>query len=244
MNRRRLLLAAALFLLTFLASPPAAFSGTKLDLSPYLGQLRMPGDFKVYTWDTGAQRTVTVLETMPWSKGWAVLVGTELTGTPDGDSAWLSESYLIPGKQLLTGGQDFGSYQFLVAKPAKGLKLFTTLGKVQRIKAKATLVANGQAVGAVLRVGAWVAEDFEKVETPSGTYPGALRARSSSGIRIVDAFGGDFVYFYDETLWYAETFGLVKVETHLDYYEHGIFVEERDWMESLSSGSLGGVPFP
>lgn len=243
MTLRRLPLAAALLVLANLVSTLPAFSATKLDLSPYLGQLRMPGDFKVYTWSTGGQRKVTTLDVQPWAKGWAFRVESELTGTPDGDSVSTSEGYLIPGKQVLSGSQHFEGFDFVVSKPSKGLKLLTTLGKVQRTKVRAALVVNGQLAGGVARIGEWMAEGFEDVTTPSGAYPGALRARARSGVGIFDGFG-EIVFLYDETLWYAEEFGLVKAQTSVETWENGVLTDTQKWTESLASGSLGGVPFP
>jgi hypothetical protein len=243
MHLRFLRRASALFLLASLAGAPPAFSATKLDLSPYLGQLRQPGDFKVYAWSTGGTRTVTTLDVQPWTKGWAFRVESELAGTPGGDSVSTFESYLIPGRQLLSGSQHFDGFDFAVSKPAKGLKLFTTPGKVQRTKAKAALLVNGQQVGAVLRLGAWIAEGFETVTTPSGTHPGALRARSFSGIGIFDGFD-EYVHLYDETLWYAEELGLVKAQTRVETWVNGVLTDTQKWTETLASGSLDGVPFP
>jgi len=243
MALRRSALSTAILALSILASALPAFTATKLDLSPYLGQLRMPGDFKVYAWSTGGQRTVTTLAVQPWAKGWAFLVESKLTGTPGGDSISNYESYLIPGKQLLSGSQFFEDFAFVVSKPTKGLKLLTTLAKPQQTKAKAALLVNGLLAGGVQRVAVWGAQGFEAVTTPSGSYAGALRARAASGVRIVDGFG-EHVYFYDETLWYAETFGLVKVQTQVESYENGVLTDTQAWTEELASGSLGGVPFP
>jgi hypothetical protein len=238
MDLRRLLLVTALCALALPAS-----AGTKLDLSPYLGQLRMVGDFKVYTWSSSGQRKVTTLDVQPWAKGWTFLVESELTGTPEGDSLTTSEAYLIPGKQLLSGSQHFEGFDFVVSKPSKGLKLLTTLGKAQRTKARAALVVNGQPAGGVARIGEWTAEGFETVATPSGTYPNALRAHSFSGVGIFDGFV-EIVFLFDETFWYAEEFGLVKAQTSAETWENGVLTDTRKWTESLASGSLGGVPFP
>jgi hypothetical protein len=235
---------ATLILLASLLVPAApALAGTKLDLAPYLGRVRMPGDFKVFTWSTGGQRTVTTLDAQPWSKGWAFLTEHEITGTGDADGVSTSESYLIPGKQLLGGSQHFEDFDFVVSKPSKGLKLSGALGKLQRTKSKAALVVDGMTVGDVLRLAVWMPDGFETVTTPSGTYPSALRARSFSGVGIFDGFG-EYVYLYEDWLWYAPDVGLVKVETTVEYYENGAFVESVSWTESLASGSLGGVPFP
>jgi hypothetical protein len=237
------LLAAALCLLASLAPAPPAAAGTTLDLSPYLGQVRAPGEFKVYAWSTGGTRTVTTLAAEPWAKGWKFRVESRLAGTPDGDSVSTYESYLIPGKQLLSGSQHFEGFDFWHTKPAKGLRLLTTLGKPQRTKSKALLVVNGFLAGGVLRRGAWVAEGFESVTTPSGEHPNALRARAFSGLGIYDGFD-EIVFVYDETLWYAEGFGLVKAQTRVETWENGALAEAQKWIESLASGSLGGVPFP
>jgi hypothetical protein len=203
----------------------------------------MPGDFKVYAWTTGGTRTVTTLDVQPWTKGWAYLSESRLVGTPGGDSVSTYESYLIPGKQLLGGSQYFEDFDFVVAKPSKGLKLLTTLGKLQRTKARAALVVNGQVVGGVARIGEWMAEGFGDVTTPSGTYPGALRARALSGIGIFDGFD-ELVFLYDETFWYAEQVGLVRVQTSVETWENGVLTDTQKWTEQLASGSLGGVPFP
>jgi hypothetical protein len=238
MRLRRLLLATALLALALPAS-----AGTKLDLSPYLGVVRMPGDFKVYAWSTGGTRTVTTLDAQPWTKGWAFLSESKLVGTPNGDSVTTYEGYLIPGKQLLSGSQYFKEFDLVVAKPSKGLKLVTSLGKVQRTRARAALVVNGQVAGAAARIGEWMAEGFEAVTTPSGSYPNALRAHALSGVGIFDG-SNEVVFLYDETLWYAEVFGLVKAETRVETWENGVLTDEQAWTESLASGSLGGVPFP
>jgi hypothetical protein len=236
-------LASALFLLASLAGAPPAFSGTKLDLSPYLGQLRQPGDFKVYAWSTGGTRTVTTLDVQPWTKGWSFRVESELAGTPGGDSVSTFESYLIPGKQLLSGSQHFAGFDFWHARPAKGLRLVTPFGRPQRTKSKALLVVNGFLAGGVLRRAAWVAEGFESVTTPSGEHPNALRARAFSGLGIYDGFD-EIVFLYDETLWYAEGFGLVKAQTRVETWQNGALEKTQKWIESLASGRLGGVPFP
>lgn len=238
MTLRRL---APVALLLALALPASA--GTRLDLSPYLGQLRTPGDFKVYAWSTGGTRTVTTLDVRPWAKGWAYRSESRLVGTPDGDSVSSYESYVIPGKQLLGGSQYFEGFAFVLAKPSKGLKLSTTLGKVQRTKARAALVVNGQLAGGVARIGEWMAEGFETVTTPSGTYPDALRARSYSGVGIFDGFD-EVVFLYDEVFWYAEGFGLVKAQTSAETWQNGALTDTRKWTEELASGSLGGLPFP
>ena len=230
----------ATLLLAF-ALPTSA--GTKLDLSPYLAPPRMPGDFKVYGWSTGGTRTVTTLDVRPWAKGWAYLSESRLVGTPDGDSVSTSEGYLIPGKQVLGGSQHFEGFDFVVEKPSKGLKLLTTLGKVQRMKARAALVVNGRLAGSVARIGEWMADGFEDVTTPSGSYGNALRARSRSGVGIFDGFD-EIVFLYDETFWYAEGFGLVKAQTSAETWENGVLADTQKWTESLASGSLGGVPFP
>jgi hypothetical protein len=237
MSLPRLLLAAAL-----LAALPAS-AGTKLDLSPYLGPLRMAGDFKIFSWDTGGTRTVTTLDVQPWAKGWAFLTESRLVGTPEGDSIATSESYLIPGKQLLRGDQHFEGFSFVLAKPSRGLKLVTSLGKVQRTKARAALLVNGQLAGGVARIGDWMADGFETVTTPSGSYPNALRALSSSGVGIFDGFD-ELIFLYDETFWYAEEVGLVKAQTSVETWENGVLTDKATWTESLASGSLGGVPFP
>ena len=238
MTLRPLSLATALLLLALPAS-----AGTKLDLSPYLAPPRMAGDFKAYAWTTGGTRTVTTLDVQPWTKGWAYLSESRLVGTPGGDSVSTYESYLIPGKQLLGGSQYFEDFDFVVAKPSKGLKLSTTPGKVQRTKARAALVVNGQLAGGVARIGEWMAEGFETVSTPSGTYPGALRARSHSGVGIFDGFD-EVVFLYEEILWYAEGFGLVKAQTSAETWQNGVLTDTQKWTEELASGSLGGVPFP
>lgn len=82
MSLRPPALAAALCLLASLAPAPPAAAGTKLDLSPYLGQVRQPGDFEVYAWSTGGTRTVTTLAAEPWAKGkgWAFRVESRLVG--------------------------------------------------------------------------------------------------------------------------------------------------------------------
>ena len=236
MHLLRLLLATAL-----LALPASA--GTKLDLSPYLGPLRMAGDFRVYAWSTGGTRTVTTLEAQPWAKGWAFLSESRLVGTPDGDSVSTYESYLIPGKQLLGGSQYFEDFDIVVAKPSKGLKLATSLGKVQRLRARATLVVNGGLAGGAVRIAEWMAQGFESVTTPSGTYSNALRAHSYSGVGISDGFD-EVVFLFEETLWYAEQIGLVKAQTSAETWENGVLTDKATWTESLASGSLGGVPFP
>jgi hypothetical protein len=232
-----------LILLAGLLPAPAARAATKLDLTPYLGLVRMPGDFKVFTWSTGGQRTVTTLDVQPWSKGWAFVTESVVTGTGDGDGTSTSEGYLIPGKQLLGGSQHFESFDFVTRKPSKGLGLSGALGKMQRLKSRAALVVNGAQVGVVLRLAGWMPDGFENVTTPSGTYTAALRVRSLSGVGIADGFG-EYVYLYDEWLWYAAGVGLVQAETRVEYYEDGALVETRSWTESLASGSLGGVPFP
>jgi hypothetical protein len=224
-----------------LALPASA--GTKLDLSPYLGQLRMPGDFKVYAWTTGGTRTVTTLDVQPWAKGWVFRVESRLVGTPNGPSVSTYESYLIPGKQLLIGSQSFEDFAFVLAKPSKGLRLLGALGKVQRTKGRAALVVNGRVAGGVARLGEWMAEGFETVTTPSGTYPNALRARSFSGVGISDGIS-QVVFLYDEILWYAEGVGLVEAQTSAETWENGVLTDTQKWTEELASGSLGGVPFP
>jgi hypothetical protein len=236
----RLLLATALLALPL---PAAAAAATKIDLSPYLATQRMAGDFKVYAWSTGGTRTVTTLDVQPWWKGWAYLSESKLEGTPGGDSVSTYEGYLLPGRQLLGGSQFFESFAFVVAKPSKGLRLVTSLGKVQRTRSRAALLVSGQVAGAAARVGAWMAEGFETVTTPSGTYPDALRALSSSGVGIFDGFD-EVIFVYDETLWYAEGVGLVKAQTTVETYENGVLTDTRKWTEQLASGSLGGVPFP
>src|SRR5512145_2205036 len=92
----RILLAAA----WLVASP--SFAGTKFDLSPYVANMSMEGDHRVFDRSTGGQRTVTVLEVVPWTKGWKEVLESETTGTDD-DGTSMSENYLIPGKQLLSG---------------------------------------------------------------------------------------------------------------------------------------------
>ena len=238
MTLRRLPLAAALLLFALPAT-----AGTKLDLSPYLSPARAPGDFKVYAWTTGGTRTVTTLDVQPWTKGWAYLSESRLVGTPDGDSVSTYESYVIPGKQLLGGSQYFEDFAIVLAKPSKGLKLLATPGKVQRTKARAALVVNGQLAGGVTRIGEWMAEGFETVTTPSGTYPDALRARSYSGVGIFDGFD-EIVFLYEEIFWYAEGFGLVKAQTIAETWQNGVLADTQKWTEELASGSLGGVPFP
>jgi hypothetical protein len=242
MALRRLPLTLSLIAAILTTAAPA-LAATKLDLTPYLGQLRMPGDFKVFTWSTGGQRKVTTLDARPWGKGWAFLTEQEVTGTADADGTSISEGYLIPGKQLLAGSQRFEEFGFVVAKPSKGLRLSGALGKLQRMKSKAALVVNGAQVGGVLRLAAWMPDGFETVTTPSGTYASALRARAASGIGVYDSLG-EHVFLYDEWLWYADSIGLVKVQTSFEYWENGVLVESRFWTESLASGSLGGVAFP
>jgi hypothetical protein len=238
MPLRLLLLATAL---CALASPASA--GTKLDLSPYLAPPRMAGDFKVFAWNTGGTRTVTTLDVQPWAKGWAYLSESRLLGTPGGDSVSTYDSYLIPGKQLLSGGQVFEDFEIAVAKPSKGLRLAGSLGKVQRTKARALVLVGGQVAGAAARAGAWMADGFETIATPGGTWPNALRALSSSAVGIFDGIG-ETIFVYEETLWYAEGVGLVKAQTSVETWENGVLTDTQKWIEQLASGSLGGVPFP
>lgn len=239
--RPRFLPLTLILLAALLLPSPQALAATKLDLTPYLGQMRTPGDFKIYAWDTGGQSKVTTLEVQPWSKGGRLRTTEEITGTGDSDGVVTRESYLIPGRQLFGGSQFFEGISIEVSKPTKGLKLFGAFGKVQRLKSKAALVAaNGVQVGDVLRLGAWAAEGYENVTTPSGTYTAALRGRAFSGVGIYDAFG-ELVFFYDEVLWYAPAIGLVKVDTYFERWENGVRREARFWTESLSSYSLSGI---
>jgi hypothetical protein len=223
MHLRRLLLATA-----FLALPASA--ATKLDLSPYLAPQRTAGDFKVYVWSRGGTRTVTTLDVQPWRKGWAYDSESRLVGTPDGDRISTYEGYVLPGKQLLVGSQFFEGFAFVVAKPSKGLRLVTSLGKVQRTRSRAALRVGGQVAGAAVRAGAWMADGFEMVTTPSGTYPNALRALSSSGVGVFDG-SDDVIFVYDETLWYGEGVGLVNVQTTVETYENGVRTETQKWTE-------------
>ena len=222
------LLFPILLALALLGSATPGFSGEKLDLSPYLGNLREPGDFKVYSLSMGGQRTVTTLEVQPWSKGWLGVFESTITGAgAEYDGTSIAEEYLIPGRQLLSGSEflDSGAI-FFVSKPAKGLRLLVTPEKVQRFKKKAAVLLNGRQIGVAQRLGSWVADGYETVATPSGSYPAALRARAFSGLGIEDGFGA-YVYLWDQTLWYTEGRGLIRSQVSLEYYENGVADPDR-----------------
>jgi hypothetical protein len=235
----------ALLVLGMLAATAPAHAGAKLDLSPYLGTLRMPGDFKVYALSMGGQRTVTTLDVQPTPKGWLGVFESTIAGAgPDYDGTSASVEYLIPGKQLLSGNEFLdGGIIFVPRKPAKGLRLLMTPGKPQRVKKKMAVVLNGVQIGIAERLGSWVDVGYETVSTPSGTYPNALLARALSSLAIQDGYG-TYAYLWDQKLWYAEGVGLVHSEVSLRYYENGSLVRTDAWGEQLSSGSIGGVPFP
>lgn len=241
------LLAAAL-----LAGP--SYAGTKFDLSPYFGTMSAPGDFKVFTRSTGGQRKVTVLAVEPWAKGWREVVRSETTGT--GDDRWsVSEGYLIPGKQLLSGDEvSDNGFAFRVRKPVKDLRLWITPGKAQRISQKARAFFDGFYAGKLESRGTWWIDDFETVETPSGSYEKALRARavSQTRLRVIRGAvgcsngicGGDLLRVSERTSWHAAGLGLVRAEYYVESFVDGQLVDAETWSEALSSGSIGNGPFP
>jgi hypothetical protein len=238
--------ALRLLLLASLVVAAPSLAAEKLDLSPYLGGTGTPGDFRVFSRSTGGQRKVTLLSLEVWKKGWKGVAMAEVTGAGDLDGTQLYEGYLIPGKQLLDGNVYFeNGLAIVLRKPAKGLKLWTTLGKAQRIKQKGRLQQNGVDVASSRLAGEWLAEGFETVTTPSGSYEEALRAQAVSLVTLENRrFGVKIVELDTTTLWYAAGVGLVKRVIAVEGYENGTLVFDQAWTEELSSGRSGGVPFP
>ena len=236
----RLLPTAAL--LSFATSSLAA---TKLDLSPYLAVTSLPGDFKVFVRSTGGERRVTVTDLAPWPKGWKQVTETVVSGAgPDFDGTVISEDFLIPGKQLLSGTELYSNgFRFFFKKPAKSLKLLGAPGKPQRIKQKGLLLLNGRGVGTIERRMSWTIEGFETVVTPSGSYPDALRAKAFAGLRLRGG-GGELIELDEVTSWYAPGLGLVRMDVLAELWENGSLAAEEAWSETLGSGSVDGVPFP
>jgi hypothetical protein len=240
------LLPRTLLLALLLGWAAPSFAGTKLDLSPHLGGLGMPGDFKVFVRSDGGQRTLTVLQVEPWKKGWKEIVEEVVTGTADSDGTLLAEAYLIPGKLLLGGNESHSSGLAIVfRKPVKGLKLRVTPGKLQRTRQKGRLLVDGVEVATARLAGEWTTDGFETVTTPSGTYADALRAQARSVVTFEDRKAGlELVQRSELTLWYAVGRGLVKKTTALQVYENGALLATDSWVEELSAGSSGGVSFP
>jgi hypothetical protein len=245
----RLVLATA----CFLAGP--TFAATKLDLSPYLGILPEEGDFKVFTRSTGGERELIVLELEPWKKGWRGVVSSEVSGAgADFDGTVLSEEFLIPGRQLLSGSEIFDTgLTFFARRPSRGLKLLITPGRTQRINQNALALFGGTRVGNVRRRGTWSVDGHETVDTPSGSYENALRARAFSNVRLKlrrgaigcsnGACGNELVQLIHTTLWYAGGLGLVRVDIDFEFLVDGSLSEAASWTEELSSfGNLEHAP--
>lgn len=248
----------ALLLWTFLATATLlagpSYAGTKFDLSPYLANLSAEGDTRVFDRSTGGQRTVTVLEVTQWAKGWREVVRSETTGTDD-DGWSLSEGFLIPGKQLLSGDELYDNgLSFRVRKPVKDLLLSVTPGKPQRINQKAQVFFDGIYAGKAESGGSWWIEGLEKVETPSGSYENALRSRAitQTRLRLVPGAAGcsngicgrDLLRVSTRTAWYAAGLGFVRADHSVESFVDGPLAEAESWSEALRSGSIGGVPFP
>jgi hypothetical protein len=231
-----------LFLLTALLLAAPSLAAPKFDLSPYLGGVGTEGDFAVFVRSTGGERTVTLLEVEPWKKGWRQVTRSEVTGAGDlFDGVVLSESFLIPGKQLLSGSVLFDDgTAFFARRPARDLKLLVKPGKVQRLRQRAQLLFGDTRIGKVERRATWQMDGFETVETPSGTYEEALRARASSRMRLRIDKGDEVIELQELILWYAADLGLVRVDVDLEVHVNGSFEIAESWSEELSS--FGSAP--
>lgn len=225
-------------------------AGTKLDLSPYVGNLGIPGDFKVFSFKDG-ERRVTLLEVTLWKKGWREIVESKITGTGEGDGAALFEDFLIPGKQLLSGSELYDDGLMLFAKkPAKGLKLLVDPAKPQRLKQSLVMLVPCQSglpcrrrIGTAKRSATWTIEGVEDVSTPSGDHANALRVSIVSGLQL-RAPPDEVVYTWRSRSWYAAGFGLVRTEVVAEVTVNRQPQPGDSWVEELISGELLGVPFP
>jgi hypothetical protein len=231
----------ALALLSSLAFSAPSFAGAKLDLTPWLGTIPLPGDFKVFSLSTGGQRTARVLDVQPWSKGWRIVSRIETSGAPP----VLLESYVIPGRQLLEGSESYADgVSFRLLRPAKGLRLLTTLDEPQRLRMRADLLLDDVESGEALRAADWSFAGFEDVATPSGSYPQALRARVKSALQLDDG-STQLLYLRRSTVWYAEGIGVVRRMSSGRFYVDGSLREELGMQdEQLSAGRHLGVAFP
>jgi len=230
-----------------LISPDAgsepSWVGKKLDLSPYLGNLGTPGDFKVFSFKDG-ERRVTVLDVTPWKKGWREVVESTITGADEANGTAFFEDFMIPGRQLLSGSELYDDGLRLYAKkPAKGLKLLVDPRKPQRLKQKTLLFLGDAKIGTARRQAVWTIVGVDDVSTPSGSYPNALRAVSVSGLHL-RAPPEDVVYTWNVVSWYAKNVGLVRTEVDVEVTVNGIPQLPDSWDEELLSGRIGGLDFP
>ena len=229
------LLASRLCLLLAALLPCAGHmsAGEKLDLTPYLGGVGTPGDFRVYAQSNGIQRKTTVSEITLWKDGWKRVLLQEFPGSEYG--SYFTVEYLIPGKRLYQSRDTFFGGIDKRPNPVKLLDLLVNPGAVQR--SRHTLrFRHGlppPRFASIRFRTQWATDGFETITTASGTYPDALRSKLPKLV-VVSA----------TTAWYALGFGPVRLETVTEFYEDGELAGSGLWTEELVSGSLGGVPFP